>query len=157
LRLRRSLIDDTDADVPKRPEALVVYLIGEHARQQNVKVLLRQRCKLQQARVQPLQLAFRHRVEVDATNALLGTRALQPTKQDLSCARVCDRPLAQATLNLFVARGLTVTTRGAPALGPDPREIGCAGTGHVVCHREGRVGVDRIDPRCAIVRRSGSF
>jgi hypothetical protein len=34
------------------------------------------------------------RVEVDATNTLLGTRALHPTKQDLGGTRIGDSPLA---------------------------------------------------------------
>jgi hypothetical protein len=37
--------------------------------------------------LQALELALGHRVEVDTTNALLGTRALQPTKQSLSGTR----------------------------------------------------------------------
>ena len=85
----------------------VVHLIGEHTRQQNVKVLVRQGRKPQQARVQRLQLALRHRVEVDTRNMLLGTRALQPTEKNLGGARIRDRPLAQATLDLGVTRGLT--------------------------------------------------
>jgi hypothetical protein len=75
----------------RRAEAargLVVYLIGEHARQQSVKLLLRQGCKLQKAGVQPLQLALRQRVEIDTTNTLLGARTLQPTKKNLSSARI---------------------------------------------------------------------
>ena len=85
--MRGRVIGDTDADAPKRPE-LGVYLIGEHARQQGVKLLIRQACKLQQAGVQPLQLAFRHRVEVDAPNPLLDTRALQPAQEDLRCTGI---------------------------------------------------------------------
>src|SRR5436190_15603779 len=61
---------------------------------------LRQRCKLQQARVQPLQLAFRHRVEVDPTNPLLGTRALQPTEENLSSTGIGNGTLTQTTLDL---------------------------------------------------------
>lgn len=48
----------------------------EQAPNQRSKLLLRQRCKLHQARVQPLELAFRHRVEIDATNLLVGSRPL---------------------------------------------------------------------------------
>jgi hypothetical protein len=53
----------------------------EQARNQRSKFLVRQRCELQQAGVQALQLAFGHRVEVDTTNALLDPRALQPTSR----------------------------------------------------------------------------
>jgi 2-dehydropantoate 2-reductase len=63
------------------------------------------RCELQQTRVQALQLAFRHRVEVDATNALLGTRAPQPTKENLGRTGIGNGALPQATLDLRVRRG----------------------------------------------------
>jgi hypothetical protein len=76
-------------------------------------VLVRQRCKLQQAGVQPLQIAFRHRVEVDAADALVGKTTLQPTKQDLGSAGIGDRALPQATLDLPVRRRLAVTPRCA--------------------------------------------
>jgi hypothetical protein len=81
----------------------------EQAPNQCSKLLVRQRRKPQQARVQSLQLAFRHRVEVDTTNTLLGTRALQPTQEDLRGTRVCDRLLTQATLDLRVGRWLPST------------------------------------------------
>jgi hypothetical protein len=45
--------------------------VSEHS-----KFLVRQSRELQQARVQALELALGHRVEVDAADALLGTRAL---------------------------------------------------------------------------------
>jgi hypothetical protein len=54
--------------------------------------------------VQPLELAFRHRVEVDAPNALLDTGAVQPTEQDLGGPRIGDGALAQTTLDLGVGR-----------------------------------------------------
>jgi hypothetical protein len=85
-QVRRSVIGDRDADA--EAAELGVYLIGEHARQQSVKMLIRQRCKPQQAGVQPLQLAFRHRVEVDPPNTLLGTRTLQPTQENLGSTRI---------------------------------------------------------------------
>ena len=85
---------------------LVVHPIGEHARQHRVKVLFRQRRKLQKAGVQPLQFAFRHRVEVDAPNPLLHTGTLQPAQEDLRGARVCDCLLAQAPFDLCVRLGL---------------------------------------------------
>jgi hypothetical protein len=47
-------------------------------------------------------LALGHRVEVDATNALLATRALQPTKQNLGSTRIGDCALPQTTFNLGV-------------------------------------------------------
>jgi hypothetical protein len=70
---------------------------------QRSEFLVRQGCELQQAGVQPLQLALREGVEVDATNPLLGTRPLQPTK-DLGGTRIGDRTFAQATLDLGVTR-----------------------------------------------------
>ena len=63
--------------------------------------------------MQPLQLAFRHRVEVDAPNALLSTRAPQPTKENLGSAGIRDRALAQTTLDLGVSGRLTLTARRA--------------------------------------------
>jgi hypothetical protein len=59
--------------------------------------------------MQPLQLALGHRVEVDATNALDRARALQPSKENLGCTRIGDRPLPQTTLDLRVGRRLTDT------------------------------------------------
>ena len=74
-----------------------------------------------QTRVQPLKLALGHRVEIDATNALVDTRALQPTKENLGSTRIGDHALAQTTLDLRVRRGLTATA-GCEAvhLGPGP-------------------------------------
>jgi hypothetical protein len=45
-----------------------------------VKGLFRQRRKLQKPGAQPLKFAFGHRVEINTTNTLLDTRALQPTE-----------------------------------------------------------------------------
>ncbi len=59
----------------------------QQARNQRVKFAVRQRSELQQAGVQPLQLALQHRVDVDTTNALVGTRTLQPTEENLGSAR----------------------------------------------------------------------
>jgi hypothetical protein len=64
--------------------------VCEQAPNQHSKFLVRQRCKLQQTGVQPLELAFRHRVEVDAPNALVDTRPLQPTKENLGSTRIRD-------------------------------------------------------------------
>ncbi len=75
---------------------------GEHVLNQRRKDGVVHRCELQQAGVQPLELALGLGVEVDTPDALLGMRALQPTKEDLSGARVCDRLLAQTTLDLRV-------------------------------------------------------
>jgi tetratricopeptide (TPR) repeat protein len=58
--------------------------------------------------VQPLELAFRHRVEVDAPNSLVGTGALQPAKQDFGSTRVGDSALPQAPFDLRVRRRLTL-------------------------------------------------
>jgi hypothetical protein len=63
--------------------------------------------------MQALQLRFAHRAEVDARRLEGGLRALQPTQEDLSCARVTNRPLAQPTLDFCVAGPLAVTTCGA--------------------------------------------
>ena len=45
-------------------------------------------------RVQPLELAFRHRVEVDTANAFVDTRALQPTKENLGSTGIRDCALS---------------------------------------------------------------
>ena len=87
---------------------LVVRLVCEQAPHKRSKFLLRQGRKLQKAGVQPLEVALGHRVEVDTTNALLGTRALQPTQQNLRSTRIRDRPLPQTTLDLRVTRGCHV-------------------------------------------------
>ena len=59
--------------------------------------------------MQALEVALGHRVEVSAANALGGTRALQPTKENLCGTRIGDRPLTQATLDLGV-RGRLLST-----------------------------------------------
>jgi hypothetical protein len=59
--------------------------------------------------VQTLELAFGQGVEVDAPNALLGTRTLQPTQKNLSSTGVGDRALAQTVLDLRIRRGLALT------------------------------------------------
>ena len=58
-------------------------LVWEHAPNEGVKFLVRQGRKLQQTGVQLLEFPFGHRVKVNATNRFLGTRALQPTKENL--------------------------------------------------------------------------
>jgi hypothetical protein len=98
---------------------LVVHLIGEHARQQSLKELLRQRCKLQQACVPPLQLALRQGVEINAPNTLLGTRSLQPTQQNLGGAGIGNGALPQTAFDFCVRRRLTLATRCA-ALAAQP-------------------------------------
>jgi hypothetical protein len=75
--------------------------------------VVRQGCKLQQAGVQALELAFGYRVEVDATNALVGTKALQPKQQNLGGTRIGDCAFAQATLDLRIRRRLTLSARFA--------------------------------------------
>jgi hypothetical protein len=62
--MRRSVAGNRDADRAEAARALVVYLIGEHARQQSVKVLVRQGGKLHQTRVQTLELCLRHGVQI---------------------------------------------------------------------------------------------
>ena len=60
--------------------------------------------------MQPLELAFRHRVEVETTNALLDTRALQRTKENLGSTGIRDCAFAQTTFDLRIRRGLVLTT-----------------------------------------------
>ena len=81
------------SDWVSEPE-LSVLGVCEQAPNQRVKFLVRQRCKLQQAGVQPLELAFGQGVKVDATNALLDTRALQPTEENLGSAGIGDSALS---------------------------------------------------------------
>jgi hypothetical protein len=63
--------------------------------------------------VQPLELALGQGVEVDAPNALLGTRALQPTQQNLRSTRIRDGALTQTAFDLRIRRGLALTARCA--------------------------------------------
>jgi hypothetical protein len=60
--------------------------------------------------MQALQLAFRHRVKVDAANPLVRTRPLQPTQKDLGSAWIRDCPFSQASLDLHIARRFAITT-----------------------------------------------
>ena len=73
--------------VPPGPRSL---LVATQRRQLSSKagVVVKQRRKLQQTGVQPLQPAFRHRVESPKT--LLSARALQPTKENLSSTGIRD-------------------------------------------------------------------
>jgi hypothetical protein len=64
--------------------------------------------------VQPLELAFRHRVEVDTTNPLLRTRTLQPTEKNLCSTGIGNRALTQTTLDLRITRRLALAARCAP-------------------------------------------
>ena len=73
--------------------------------------------------MQPLELAFRQGLEVDAPNALLDTRALQPTEKNLGSTRIRVRALTQAPLDLRITRRLTETTRCAEGLS-DHRRLG---------------------------------
>lgn len=100
-----------------RSPELSVLPACEHVLQQRPKFLVRQGRKLQQAGVQPLELAFGHRVEVHAANALLGTRALQPTKENLGGTGIRDCALSQASLDFCVRRRFTITAR-CPAPSP---------------------------------------
>ena len=104
---------------------LAVYLIGEHARQQNVKLLVRQRCKLQQAGVQPLQLAFRHESR-STPGVASGGRILCSQRSRISAARGSDtarsrKPRSMSasdggSLLLRVARPGRGGTRGTPTV-----------------------------------------
>jgi len=92
---------------------LSVLRVCQQAPNQRPKLLVRQRCKLQEAGVQPLELALREGVEIDATNAFLGTRPLQPTQKNLGGTRIGNSPLAQTTLDFCVGRRLTLSARCA--------------------------------------------
>jgi hypothetical protein len=59
--------------------------------------------------VQALELAFKQGVEIDTTNALLRTRPLQPTKEDLGSTGIGDCALSQTTFDVSVCRGLPCT------------------------------------------------
>jgi hypothetical protein len=88
---------------------------------QRSKLPVRQQCEPQHAGVQPLELALRHRVEVDAPNTLLGTRALQPTKQNLGSTGIGDRAITQTTLDLRITRRLALKARcTAPSMSSGP-------------------------------------
>ena len=117
---------------------------GQHLLNQRSEDRVVHRCELQQADIQPLELTFGHRVEIGTTNTLLRTSALQPPQKDLGCARVADRPLTQATLNLRVTRRLPVTPVGAAA---QPRRARDSED------RGGTPSADRSSPR----RRSSSI
>jgi hypothetical protein len=52
-----------------------------------------------------------HRVKVDATNALLCTRALQPPKEDLGGTGIGNCAIVQTTLDLGFARDRAVSAR----------------------------------------------
>jgi hypothetical protein len=84
-------------------EAAVGLLALEQAPAQRSKFLVRQGGKLQEPGVKPLELALRHRVDVDASNSVVGTRALQPPEQDLGGTTIGDRALAQTTFDLRVS------------------------------------------------------
>jgi hypothetical protein len=92
--------------LPTRAELLVL----EQARNQHLKFLVRQRRKLREAGIQSRELALGHRVEVDPTNELLGTRALQPTEEDLGSTRIRDSALTQAAFDGGIRGRLPVTT-----------------------------------------------
>jgi hypothetical protein len=91
---------------------LIVLRLCEQAPNQRSEFLVRQGCELQQARVQALELALGHRVEVDTTNALVDTRALQPTKKDLGSTRIENSALAQTTFDLRITARFTLSARG---------------------------------------------
>jgi hypothetical protein len=74
------------------------------------------RCEPYQPRGQPLQLALGHRLEVVPANAVVGTRALQPTKQDLGGTGIGGSALAQARLDLRIRRRFALTACGARGL-----------------------------------------
>jgi hypothetical protein len=60
----------------------------------------------------PLSLAL------DALNALLGTRALQPTEENLGGTGIRGRALSQTALDLRVTRGLALTAGCRGSLNP---------------------------------------
>jgi hypothetical protein len=82
-----------------RNRELSVPRACEQAPNQRSKFLIRQHCKPQQPRMQPLELTLRHRVEVQSPNALVGTRALQPTQENLGSTEIRvspDQPAREA-------------------------------------------------------------
>jgi hypothetical protein len=76
----------------------------QQARQQSVKMLVRQRCKLQQAGVQPLQLAFRHRVEVNSRVAATGCGRCNPRRR-ISAARGSETSRSRGPLSMSASEG----------------------------------------------------
>jgi hypothetical protein len=96
------------------------------------------RCELYQARVQTLQLRLRHGVEVHTRWVVLAG-PLQPAQEDLRCARVCDRLLAQPALDLRVTRRLAATP-------------GCAGASRTPCAADDRGGAGTRAGPCSRAR-----
>jgi hypothetical protein len=82
---------------------------------ERMKLLVRHRCVPNQTRLQALPLCRRQGVEIDAMNALLGTRALQPTQENLGGTRIRDCALPQTTFDFCVTGGFAVTPGCAPA------------------------------------------
>jgi hypothetical protein len=62
------------------------------------------RCEPYQTREQTLQLALGQGVEIDIPNARIGTRALQPTKENLGGTGIRDCAPPQTTLDLRITR-----------------------------------------------------
>ena len=84
----------------------------DQAHNQRSKLLVRQRCKPQQAGVQPLQLAFRHRVgSTPPTRSSARGRCNQ--RRRISAARDRRPRSPQDTLDLGITRRLTATARCA--------------------------------------------
>jgi hypothetical protein len=81
---------------------------GQHLLNQRREDGLVHRRELHQACVQTLHLCRRHGVEI-YTRWVVLAEPLQPTQEDLRCARVCDRLLAQPAFDLRVRRGLPCT------------------------------------------------
>ena len=98
-----------------RTRARGQLVVGEHLLNQRREDAGVHRCELHQTRVQMLQLCFRHAVEIHTRWVVL-TGPLQPAQEDLRCARVCDRLLAQTTLDLRITRRLTATATVCAAL-----------------------------------------
>lgn len=92
------------AGVPSPPRAFLharelllarrELLTLEQTPNQRSKFPVRQRRKLQRAGVQPLELALGQGVEVEASNARVATRALQPTDTNLAGTGIGDRALS---------------------------------------------------------------
>jgi hypothetical protein len=83
-------------------------------------------------------------------NALVSARPLQPAQENLGCARVTDRPLTQATLDLRVRRGLPCTA-GRSARRLNRRRVRPNGGGVV------DLGAGRHVPRARAGAEPGEF
>jgi hypothetical protein len=73
-----------------RASNVSLILLPEQALNQRLQLVGRERRDPYQARIEALQLRFAHRFEVDAMNALVSARPLQPAQENLGGTRVRD-------------------------------------------------------------------